>query len=190
MTGYYFPAIIKEAKNLSYLKNHYNSDDNVFNQTEFEIVLIYIGSSDCFASNIESLPISFNIIEDNLDIEVNSLGIQIHTIGISKGTNLLDELFHLANFSSFDEILIGNSWSNTGVLKYIYNDFQGPAITPQVVISFRKYRSISNNFEKYYRSIEYELVIERLIGNQEIDNFSIEASNIKNIIQNQLNLLR
>lgn len=143
-------------------------------QSQYEIVLIYMGCSTCGAANIDSLQEAFLNIKKVLNEQSAIYEYDLHTIGISKGFDYKNELEHLAKYGPFDEILVGNNWSNTGLLRYVFNQIKGPPDIPQIIITKRKYRAISSATATTYRAIENEILLERKLGYQEIITFATQ----------------
>lgn len=167
MIGYMIPPIYTNYT----LKRDVNTilTDERFNQNEFEIVLVYIGNSTCPASNIEGLDFSLKMIKDKLALQGKSKGYGVKFIGVSTGSHYENELRHLSKFGSFDEIIIGNGWSNLGVLKYFYDDFRGLAATPQLIISLRRFDKIDGSTRVSNRGVIGERIIFRKLGAGEIE---------------------
>lgn len=174
LIGYFSPQIF-ESFHLSSKINSFVPDSTFSTiQGQYEIVLIYIGCSSCSASNVPGLPESVIEIKSELFKMTQDYGYDFHTIGISKDHIIKEEIIHLTKFGYFQEILIGNDWSNSGILKYVYNDIPGPASIPQIIITKRKYRAISNFNKTAYRAVESENLLVRKIGPEEIKEFALQ----------------
>jgi len=170
--GYFLPEMYQSLRFTS-KDNNLETDTAISTtQGQYELVLIYIGCSTCGASNVEGLPDSFIKIKEFLNNRADKYGYAFHTIGISKDEKIKDELMHLSKYGNMNEIIVGNDWSNTGILKYIYNDFPGPASIPQIIVAKRKFRAISNYSQTFYRAIEDEAVLMRKIGPDEIKEYA------------------
>ncbi len=92
--------------------------------------------------------------------------IGIATIGIAKDSVAEQGIRHLRRFGRFDEIMAGRGWRNAGVLRYIYDDFPGPAATPQVLVLRR---TLANNVGQW--EVLKEEVLVRKVGLMEIRNW-------------------
>ncbi|SHE31330.1 hypothetical protein SAMN05443144_10131 [Fodinibius roseus] len=137
-------------------------------QKQYELAFIYIGCSTCSAANIEGLPSAIDIIKKNLKENASLYEYGFRTIGISKDYINTEGLVHLAKYGNFDEVMTGNGWSNTGILKYIYTDIPGKAAIPQILVTRRKFREIVNNNIAAYRGIEKEVLLIRKVGTRDI----------------------
>lgn len=87
-------------------------------------------------------------------------------IGISIDKNPRDGFYYFETILEFNELIIGSSWSNTGVLRYIYTDFQSQSATPQLIITTREYVKIRTPSIETYRGLKNERVLLNLIGNE------------------------
>lgn len=139
LISYSIPRVIYSEKTLSDL-NILKPSSNMVPQGESELVIIYIGSSSCAASNIEELISPIKELKEKVSKHANYLNTGFHSIGVSKDQVSIEELKHLSKHGTFNEVIIGKSWSNLGVLKYIYNDFQGPPQIPQIIITKRNFK--------------------------------------------------
>ncbi|NBC04817.1 MAG: hypothetical protein GVY20_14080 [Bacteroidetes bacterium] len=141
--------------------------------SERELVLIYLGQTSCPYCKKKNIKDSIKSVDNKLNDLTKKFGISYKKIGIATGWDIEKEYTFLGKILSFNEIIIGNGWSNLGSLWYIYNDFSdtsgllrsSPA-TPQIILSIRSYNSIGDTFRGVY---DEKLVIS-LIGNQ-ITNF-------------------
>lgn len=104
-----------------------------------ELVAVLITSPSCGFCKIDSTKSMMGETIDLLHLKADSIGIGFMAIGIA--LNWVPEygVKHLNEISSFDEIITGNSWSNTGGLKYIFDDIPGATMVPQLVLTKRIY---------------------------------------------------
>jgi hypothetical protein len=167
-------AYIINTENFKLLKienlNDHKLPQNLENQ--FEVVFTYIGSSECKFCLDEKVSSAYKYISPNLEYDVNKQGFRFITVGISRDSNISNGLIHLSGFGKFDEVIVGNNWNNSGILKYVYGDIPGIAATPQFVVTLRKYKLISqNNGLNGYRGLEEEILLLRKVGVREIDSW-------------------
>jgi hypothetical protein len=155
----------------------------------YDVVLLYIGSSTCgFCQDSELQDfirdIHLNLVEISTEID----SVSYFTIGISKDYNVNNGYKHLLEIGIFNEIMVGNSWYNTALSRYIFSDFPAMAATPQVVLLIRKKYPISTSIlNEDYRGIEDEQVLRRFYGKPEIKLLAdTDNSEIKNLIQSSI----
>jgi hypothetical protein len=169
---------------LLYINVNNNSNPNTTKYSESELIFLYIGDSSCqFCHDADTIG-KVKKIDSELNILTKKNGIGYKRIGISTGWDINHEFSFLRNLLKFDEVSVGNGWSNLGSLRYIYNDFgnknnlgRSEAATPQIMIIKRDY----NQFGSTYRGLNSEEIIISLIGDQ-IKIYS--EININNIIEN------
>ena len=103
-----------------------------------ETVLVFIGSSTCSGIYAPGLRGALKKVRTTLGRQALDQGTSFVSIGISTdwevplGIRLLDRL------GPFDEIVVGRKNLNTGALRYVWRDFPGPPIFPQLVILDRE----------------------------------------------------
>lgn len=137
-------------------------------QQQYELALVYIGSSTCGPSNHDDLPPAFLQIKNLLEEKAGEYEYSFKTIGIAREIQITDGLTHLAGYGSFDEIIVGNNWSNLGIDRYVYNNIAGEAATPQVLVTRRNFRAPALANSTVYRGIDSEILLIRKVGFQEI----------------------
>ena len=114
-------------------------------QTNEEIILIYIGSSECYYCNDKSLPAVISSISDNLETIAYKSDMSFKSIGSTIDYNLDLSFKHIEKIGSFDEINIGGG-SNNVLTMYLYEKGSTVIAVPQITILYRKYNPpIVNN---------------------------------------------
>lgn len=103
-------------------------------ETGEELALVYIGSSNCYWSNVEGLPFLVRDARSQLRPRARAARYHFAAVGIARDRDVDNGLRHLRKMGEFDEVMTGRGWLNIGVLKYVYEDLPGPAITPQVLV--------------------------------------------------------
>lgn len=131
-----------------------------------EVVLVYVGSSTCAWSNVPRLPKLVEELKLTLQARAKSEGKTFFTVGVARDLESDRGLRHLEDFGTFDEVMSGGSWINTGILKYIFDDLPGPAATPQLVLLERLVEVREGNY-----SIVDERILARAVGLEEIDEW-------------------
>lgn len=144
----------------------YTPDNTIGDQTE--VTFVYIGSSSCdFSTRPPVKRAVRSLISRSHRLTVTD-DIGFTAIGVSVDYDVESGISHLNNVASFDEVLVGNSWANVGLEKYVWEEMPGPAVTPQIVI-IRRNVSTPNNSNGAYR-IQDEEVVARIKGSKEIRN--------------------
>jgi hypothetical protein len=99
-----------------------------------EIVLVVVGGSICNFSRARHLRPFVDSLRLKLSAEAAQRGIVFTTVGVSVDVQAKDGIAYLASLGTFDEIVAGGTWRNTGVLYYVRNNMAGPLATPQIVV--------------------------------------------------------
>jgi hypothetical protein len=133
-------------------------------ETGWELALVYIGSSACYWSNVESLPPLIQQVRLQLSKRAQAAGYRFASIGVARDRNVENGLQHLRKMGPFDEVMTGRGWLNVGVLKYVYQDLPGPALTPQLLV-FRRLL-----YREETTGIRNEDVLVRKTGAGDIEN--------------------
>lgn len=129
-----------------------------------EINFIYIGSSQCGFSNNEE---TFTAVDKAMSIVKNKaqeLGLGFSAIGIAPEWNVNLGIAHLENVSNFNEIIVGNNWGNSAIVKNV-REFNIEPSTPQILITFKKYNT------KSLYLVENEILIQSIVGKDKIINW-------------------
>jgi hypothetical protein len=114
--------------------------DNVTDHAT-ELVAVLITSPACGFCRLDSTKSMMGQTIDLLHLKADSMGVGFMAIGVA--LNWVPEygVKHLNEISSFDEIITGNNWYNTGGLKYIFDDLPGSLLVPQLVLTKRVYNA-------------------------------------------------
>jgi hypothetical protein len=138
-----------------------NHNEN-FIQTNEEIILIYIGSSECYYCNDKSLPAVLSSISDNLESIAHKSDMSFKSIASTIDYSLDSSFKHLEKIGSFDEITIGGG-SNNVLSMYLYEKGSAVIAVPQISILYRKYNpSIVNN--ESVKKIEKDSILFQTAG--------------------------
>lgn len=104
-----------------------------------ELVVVVITAEGCGFCKLESTKSTIGQTIDQLHFKVDSMGIGFMAMGIALDWETEKGFKHLNEITSFDEIITGNNWFNTGGLKYIFDDMPGTPMVPQLVLTKRIY---------------------------------------------------
>jgi hypothetical protein len=97
--------------------------------------------------------------------------ISFATLGISADWDVNAGIAHLSAIAHFDEVMIGRSWQNAGVLKYVYQGFPGRPATPQLLIVHRTIGDTTDLSGYAPYMVSNESLLSRKIGLYEIEHW-------------------
>lgn len=138
-------------------------DNDIINK---EIILVYIGSSECRICNSEENNDSVSLVIYKLNNKLENM--ELITAGVSidpsveKGYNFLNKVY-----GDFNSVIIGEKPHNLGYNRYIEGRYKGKMLIPQVLILSRTY--VTNS--KEVRALEDEKLLYRLVGLNKIHDF-------------------
>lgn len=138
-----------------------------------ELLFMVIGSSGCRWSNAPELVELVRRAREAVRDEAESRGAGFATQGIAQDNITQLGIEHLEKFGPFDELSVGRGWRNSGLLKYVYGAFPGPAATPQVLVVSRDLVGGGGQWE-----IANETVLLRLTGLAEIRSWLQGGANV------------
>jgi hypothetical protein len=130
---------------------------------EKEILVIYIGSSECSFCNSEENKKHYRLIKSKIK---NKTDIKLKTVGISLDKSIEDGYNFLTSLDDFDEVIIGEKQINTGYLKYVLENYKGVEIIPQVLIVLKTLNDENNRIEK-------EELLYRVVGTNKMEIFTL-----------------
>jgi hypothetical protein len=122
-----------------------------------ELVLVYIGSPDCAASRQPELPELMERAVRLLAVQAERSGQYPTAIGVIVSSRVDRGLEYLRAYPYLNEIVVGNSWRNSGILRYLAGENAGPLAIPQIVVLSRR-RSDGGV------GVEDEVVVLRRVG--------------------------
>lgn len=138
-----------------------------------ELLFIVIGSSGCRWSNEPELVQLVRRARDAVRKEAEVRGAGFATWGVAQDNVTQLGIEHLERFGPFDELSVGRGWRNSGLLKYVYGAFPGPAATPQVLVVTRDLIGDGGQWE-----IANESVLLRLMGLAEVRSWLEGGANV------------
>jgi hypothetical protein len=104
------------------------------NGPEREMVFVFIGSPTCAWSDPPVLREVVGEIDAALALRASEWGYAFSSVGVAQSQSATDGLKYLSRVGRFDEVTAGRSWRNTGLIRYVYRDFRGIPMTPQVLV--------------------------------------------------------
>jgi len=144
-----------------------------------EIVLIYIGSTTCSVCLDDSNKRYFEMIYNGIEDVNDDSRYSVKKIGISIGNNRYEDFSFLNEFSvPFDEISISHDNFNTGMIRYVFDNFKGEPVVPQVIILKRIYHQNIIGDSPVNTSIESENLLYRLVGLPSMERFADNSNQI------------
>ncbi len=124
-----------------------------------ELVFILIGASGCRWSNHSGLPALISEARTAVRDQSRIASTGFASIGLASDIVAEKGIEYLQRFGRFDQIVTGMGWRNMGMMKYIYGDLSGPALTPQVLVVARSIVVDAGD-----RTIRNERVLVRRLG--------------------------
>jgi hypothetical protein len=103
-----------------------------------ELVMVYIGSSTCAASNSRELLADVRQLRRQLESRAAASGRAFVSLGVAVDQRADAGLRHLEKVGPFDEVAAGRGWGNAHALRYVWEDWPGIAGTPQIVVIERE----------------------------------------------------
>ena len=125
-----------------------------------QLVFVYLGSAHCAYSNTEEMPEIIQGLKLAVKRHAEESGRSFRAVGIASNWIVDHGIEHLRKFGTFDEIMTGQSWLNTGSLKYIWKDLPGHGATPQVLVVERV---VETPFQEHRQGQGYMISEEKLI---------------------------
>ncbi|MCW9708901.1 hypothetical protein [Fodinibius salsisoli] len=102
------------------------------------------------------------------------------TIGVGISWSARKGFSHLEKFGTFDEIMVGRSWFNTGARIYIHTDIptDTKGSVPQILLAFRNVLYESRPIKNKYK-ISNKTEYARFKGLDEIKQFVFQSDSLK-----------
>ncbi len=128
-----------------------------------ELVFVVIGSSSCAWSNLPEVASLVREARDSVVVQAAARQMGVAMMGVAKDIVAERGIRHLQRFGRFDEVTAGRGWRNSGIFRYVYDAFPGPAATPQVLVIARTLERTGAEW-----TISQERVLVRRVGLTEI----------------------
>ncbi len=117
-----------------------------------EVLAVVIGSQSCGASTTPGFSGAIARILTELETDATRHGRRFSSVGVALDQSPADGIQFLSTIGSFDEVMVGRSWLNSGAVHYIWRDIAGMPALPQLVLVERSVsvgeRSISIGSDK------------------------------------------
>lgn len=137
-----------------------------------QIVMAYIGSSQCAWSSDPTLPASVERIKVRLAQVADDRGLSFKAIGVAIDWSPALGVAHLSGFGLFDEISVGYNWGNTLAEHLFWSDLGVDPATPQVIIYQTFLVSPTDRGDAMVYGEGLRSLVRTLIGPEEIKNWS------------------
>jgi len=136
---------------------------------------IYIGSSGCSFSNHETMHQMVDLIKNRFREASHANDFKTITTGIAQDLNAGYGIDFLKKTGPYDEIYSGASWYNIGINKYIWETFEGPAATPQIIVSVSQF-DVGSAGDQIGKISQKEKLLKRYVGFTEIEKLYLQIS--------------
>lgn len=107
-----------------------------------QLLFIYIGSSRCAPSNAPEIVGQVDSLKRLVRMHAQHRGVGFASLGVAREISVQAGMKHLAKFTSFDEVDIGQRELNQSSLRFIARDHPGIAATPQLVVVQRTVQAV------------------------------------------------
>ena len=132
-----------------------------------ELVLVYIGSRSCAASNDAALPDLVEELKHQMLRRAVDSNMGFSAVGVAVDWLTVDGWQHLAKYGAFDEIVVGRKWSGFGARLFAKEVIVGSAATPQVLVYVRQRGTSAEEGATTWDNI----VLARKLGVTQIQNW-------------------
>ena len=140
------------------------------------IVMVFLGSAHCTASNAPDVRDAIATIKADLRQRAQTRGWSFITIGVARDRLASAGLKHLRWHGGFDEVSAGLGPWNTVYGRYVWRDLPGVAATPQVLVTELS-RTDGNELGVELDRVEERLVV-RQVGRRAILAYAANGSPI------------
>ena len=129
-----------------------------------EVIMVFIGSSTCGASQVDWVPETLASVQRRLGERSEAAGMAFATVGVALDQNIENGLEFLDQMGRFDEISIGRSWLNQASLRFLLRELpSAETAIPQIVVVAQRIAVEGNVI-----LVEPEQLLARKIGLDEI----------------------
>lgn len=144
----------------------------------WQLTVVYVGAAGCAGSNLEIVPPAIEKIKLSLARQAEDAGMLFTAIGVAVDWKVEDGIEHLSHNGKFDEIVVGNNWSNLGALRYVWDDVPGQPSTPSIVVLARQFMSDSTGI-----TVLDEDLLVRKVGADQIESWANSDSRIPRLAE-------
>lgn len=186
-------CLLVGAFGLSYSLSNPASDRNERRSTPVnagrELVMVYVGSSRCAYSNDPSVPGVLQVIAESLETFAHSHKGSVVRLGIGVSPSVSQGAAYFRRFDGmFDELILGRSWVNTGMMRYVLRDFQSVPVTPQLIVTTRRlHDSVLDGLKTW--TVSDESLVLRRVGLAAIQSLEHERPQLAELVSRKMALL-
>lgn len=131
--------------------------------TRPQVVAIYIGSTDCIPCRSPELKAALQVMKPTLRHVADSLGRDFSAVGVALDWQVDSGVAFLQPVAEFDEIVVGNNWTNLAAQRFIWEDPSGAPAMPQLLVVERTVAQTGMRME-----FGPPRVLKRLLGAEQI----------------------
>lgn len=146
-----------------------------------QLVMVYFGMSSCSWSNAKGLPEAIEEVRRALREKARKKGWSFVAVGVALDWSVEEGLGHLRKLGHFDEVSVGSNWTNSMAIRYLWEDFPGPAATPQVVVLKRTVGMREGGTGGVAYFVDKERVLTRKLGTVEIEQWVKDRVNLPQV---------
>jgi len=162
--------------------DNYPSDINSLDEGKY-LRMVYIGSAGCSFSNNKNTHQIVKNLKRKLPKIAHANNLQFITTGVAVDKISQRGINYLQKSGPYDEVVSGTGWYNLGIKHYVWENIQGTASTPQVLLTITKYEKettgsqIGNikrkeNLLKRYRGVDQIKRLNDLVNVHEKDELT------------------
>lgn len=101
-------------------------------------LLVLIVAAGCAASSRRDFAEQVAAVRKGIEQAAISGRWQLVTLGVALDHGVGDGLVMLRRFGRFDQVMVGSGWLNEGGVRYIWRDFAGEPVLPQMLLIERE----------------------------------------------------
>jgi hypothetical protein len=136
-----------------------------------EIVMVFIGSTDCAPSRQPGFNKVVQQVAHNLHQTAGSRGMAFSRIGVALSGTPAEGMKFLSDFGTFEETVTGRGWMNSGAISFVWRDLPGSSAVPQLLVLQRRIAVSPRGIR-----VSPDSVILRLTGVSEIRSWTAAGS--------------
>lgn len=99
-----------------------------------QVVAVYIGSTDCAPCQWPQVKEAVRKMKSLVAAQATSRGMNFRAIGVAQDWDLKAGAAFLEPLGAFDQVAIGDNWTNLGVEQFILRDSLADLAMPQIVL--------------------------------------------------------
>lgn len=129
-----------------------------------ELLLVFIGSSTCGASEAPGFPEALATVQTALGERAAAFGLSFGTLGVAIDHSPRKGIAFLESMGDFDELIAGRGWINQGGVSFVWRHLPGESAIPQIVVLAR---NVSTQPASSHYLIGADHLVARIVGIEE-----------------------